>query len=274
MIIDGKALAEENMKRLQLERTTLPERLPLGVVMAKGDAAVDSFVRIKERVAGRLNVTLVREELGEGAATADAVAAVGRLASRCYGIIVQLPLPPAIDVERALASVPPFRDVDAINPLVPDEARLVQAPVAEAVAKIFEYANVRPHGKKAAVIGQGRLVGKPVAHLLKKLGAHVSVITEGSGSLSELSEADIIVSGAGKPGIIMPAFIKNGVVLIDAGTSEADGKIAGDANPSCADKASVFTPVPGGVGPVAVTMIFENLFTLAEGAARQPGLTH
>ena len=78
----------------------------------------------------------------------------------------------------------------------------------------------------------------------------------------ELRQADIIVSGAGEPGLIVPELIRDGAVLIDSGTSEQGGRIAGDADPACADKASVFTPVPGGVGPIAVAMIFKNLFVL------------
>ena len=264
MIIDGTAIAEEIVSNLARERGNFEGELKLGIVMAGGDRVIDSFVRIKERVAARLNVALVREELPSSAATADAVAAVVRLAQACSGIIVQLPLPETIDTERVLASVPPHRDVDAINPMVPDDARLVRAPVAGAVLEILNRANIDSRGKPAVVVGQGRLVGKPAAHLLEQLGAHVSVITPTSGSLDELLHADIIVSGVGKPNIIVPALIREGAVLIDAGTSEIGGKLAGDADPACAAKVSVFTPVPGGVGPIAVAMIFKNLFTLAK----------
>jgi len=264
MIVDGKALAENVLSILARERGLFPGELKLGVVMAKGDAVIGSFVRIKERVAEKLNVTLAREELPEDATTADAVLAVDRLARACSGVIVQLPLPKSIATEEVLAAIPPERDIDAINPKIEDDERPVRAPVAEAVAEILKRSNVDVRGKTAVVVGQGRLVGKPVAHLLHTLGARVSVITAGSGSLDELARADIIISGAGKPNIIMPALIKDGVVLIDAGTSEANGKVSGDADPSCAEKAAVFTPVPGGVGPIAVAMIFKNLFTLAK----------
>ena len=88
--------------------------------------------------------------------------------------------------------------------------------------------------------------------------------------MSDLHTADIIISGAGHPGMIRPEMIKDGVVLIDAGTSESGGKVVGDADPSCADKASVFTPVPGGVGPIAVAMIFKNLFELMQFQNKNP----
>ena len=94
-------------------------------------------------------------------------------------------------------------------------------------------------------------------------GADVTVLEKGD-SFDTLKDADIIVLGAGEPGLVKPEHIKDGVVLIDAGTSEVSGKVAGDADPACAEKASVFTPVPGGVGPIAVAMIFKNLSALAQ----------
>lgn len=99
--------------------------------------------------------------------------------------------------------------------------------------------------------------------MLAEMGARVTSIGRGD-SLDPLKEADIIVLGAGEPGLVRPGHIKDGVVLIDAGTSESSGKIAGDADPACADKAALFTPVPGGVGPVAVAMIFKNLLALTK----------
>jgi methylenetetrahydrofolate dehydrogenase (NADP+)/methenyltetrahydrofolate cyclohydrolase len=136
--------------------------------------------------------------------------------------------------------------------------------VAEAISEILVRVNFSAAGKKAVVVGAGRLVGAPAIELLKDIGAHVSVITHTEGSLDELKDADIVVLGAGEPGLVKPEMLKEGVVLIDAGTSESAGKLAGDASPECAEVASVFTPVPGGIGPIAVAMIFKNLFTLAK----------
>lgn len=140
---------------------------------------------------------------------------------------------------------------------------LLHAPVAEALREVLLRAGVEPRGKRAVVVGAGRLVGGPAAELLRELGADVSVVTEHDGSLHDLKNADIAVLGAGNPGMVTPEMLKEGVVLIDAGTSEQGGKVQGDASPECEQRASVFTPVPGGVGPIAVAMIFKNLFQLA-----------
>lgn len=252
MIVSGKEIAEGVYARL-------PKRpLKLGIIVGEKNPVIDSFVRIKERAAERLGVTLVREELPEDSNTHEAVAALLSLSEKVDGIIVQLPLPGRIDGETVLAAISGEKDVDGIS-LSPR----VRPPVAEAVKEILEYSNYDAAGKKAVVVGSGRLVGKPCARLLEALNASVTVLERGD-SLDVLKDADVVVLGAGEPGIVQPEHLKNGVVLIDAGTSETGGKVKGDADPACAEIAAVFTPVPGGVGPVAVAMIFKNLFELAK----------
>lgn len=252
MIVRGKEIAESVYARLPKRPRTL------GIIVGEKNPVIDSFVKIKERAAQRLGVTLVREELLEGANTHEAVAAVLSLSEKVDGIIVQLPLPNQIDVETVLAAIPGEKDVDGIS-LSP----CVRPPVAEAVKEILEHGQCEVAGKKAAVVGSGRLVGKPCARLLEELGASVTVLERGD-SLDALKDADIVVLGAGEQGIVQPEHLKGGVVLIDAGTSEMGGKVKGDADPACADVASIFTPVPGGVGPIAVAMIFKNLFDLTK----------
>ena len=238
MIIDGKKIAEEIIAGLG---ESLRGKC-LGLVAHSDDAATESFIKIKSRIAQRLGVDVVRGELPE-------------LIQSCDGIIVQLPHK---DAEALLVALPPEKDVDAVG-----QNPLVQPPVVEAISEIFVRSNVAARGKKAVIVGQGRLVGAPATQWLRALGAHVSVITSEGGSLEELHDADIVVLGVGQPGLVRPEMLKEGVVLIDAGTSEASGKLMGDADPACANVASVFTPVPGGIGPIAGAMIFKNLFTLA-----------
>ncbi len=263
MIIDGKKISEEIIEHLLQERASLPSVVRLGVLMGGEDAASASFVKIKERVASKLKVEVVRELVDAHSTTEQALDALARLVQTCAGVIVQMPLPPQINLAEVLAMLPADKDVDAIT----DTQTIVHAPVAEAVSEVFVRAQVSARGKIAVVVGAGKLVGAPVAELLKELGAKVLIITHNEGSLTSLKEADIVVLGAGEPGLIKPEMLKEGVVLIDAGTSEdrasAGRRIAGDASPDCAEVASVFTPVPGGIGPIAVAMIFKNLFALA-----------
>ena len=135
-------------------------------------------------------------------------------------------------------------------------------PVPAAMRYILSQNSFSIYGKKVVIVGKGRLVGKPAEVLFKQLGAEVVSL----GSKDNISEytraADVIILGVGKPGLLTPEMIKEGAVILDAGASEASGKVVGDADPRCADKASLFTPVPGGVGPIAVVEIFANLIAL------------
>lgn len=259
MIIDGKAIAESVYADLAIKREGMTHAIKLGIIVGTNDPVIESFIRIKTRAATRLEVEIVRTEIPPVAATtSDVVAALAQLADRVDGIIVQLPLPAQIDTDAVLAAIPSEKDVDGIS-----ASPIVRSPVAEAIAEILRREHVVVRGKQAVVVGAGRLVGQPCATLLKELGAQVTIINKGE-SLDVLKDADIVILGAGESGFVKPDMIKGGAVLIDAGTSEAGGKIAGDADPECANVVSVFTPVPGGVGPIAVAMIFRNLFTLVQ----------
>ena len=198
---------------------------------------------------------------------ADLVALLKRLAvdQLSAGIIIQLPLPSNLNTDELLALIPAAKDVDALTA----EAR-VMPPVVGAVAEILTKNKIDLKGKKAVVVGKGRLVGAPVASWLTQAGAEVTVADSATKNLTELLlTADIVVSGIGRPHFIKPSMLKVGVILIDAGTSETstDGgsKLAGDADPACAAKCTLFTPVPGGVGPLTVACLFQNLCSLIRG---------
>lgn len=264
MIVDGKAIAEDIYAELKPKFETLGRRVELGIIVVGENPVIESFVRMKGRAAERLGVKMVRASLPESATVQDIERVARTLVGETDAVIMQLPLPKQVDIETALASVPNEKDVDALNPTVPEEKRLVHAPVALAVVEILRRSDVAIAGARTVVVGEGRLVGKPAAWLLRSLGANVSIFSLDKGSITDLKDADIAVLGAGDPGFIKPEHIKQGVALIDAGTSELKKKIHGDADPACAEKAAVFTPVPGGVGPIAVALIFRNLLDLVQ----------
>ncbi len=265
MIVDGRAIAGEILAELRVRRAGLHRTVTLGMVVSPGNPIVESFVRIKARLASELDITLMREDIAEP--TTEAVMNAVRIFkydSSIDGMIVQLPMPDGIDMNAVLSEVPMEKDIDGINPFTREKERPVRAPVALAIQEILRRADIAPEGKRVVVVGAGRLVGLPSAALLRELGADVSMFTLNSGRIEDLKEADIVILGAGQPHFIKPEHLTEGVVLIDAGTSETAGVIQGDADPDCAHIASVFTPVPGGVGPIAVAMIFRNILDLAE----------
>ncbi len=266
MIIDGKAIAEDMYQALAKRRALFANEIKLGIVVVGHNPVIESFVGIKVRNAERLDVEMVRVDLPDTATQEEIIAALKDVAARSDAVIPQLPLPSGVDINAVLAAVPNEKDVDALNPSIAEGDRLVHAPVALAAVEILKRNNIKIEGARTVVVGAGRLVGKPSAWLLKSFGADVSMFTLEEGSIEDLKDADIVVSGAGNPGFIKPEHLKEGVALIDAGTSELKKKITGDADLACAEKAAVFTPVPGGVGPIAVAMIFRNLFDLLEKA--------
>lgn len=264
MIFDGKTFASRRREELLEERKALGD-VSLAVVMGEDDPVTSSFVRVKERNAKALNVRLVRYFIPEGAHT-EIVETLIHEASKESGMIVQLPLPKGVDVERVLAAIPSEKDVDALSPVAVQKLHSgdvsVLPPVAAAVRSIIEAEGIQVRGKRVAVVGKGRLVGAPCAELFRHLGGEVIFLDKSDDIATETMRADIIMLGAGSPGLLTPNMIKEGVVVFDAGTSESNGVVVGDADPALAEKASFFTPVPGGIGPIAVIEIFGNLFTL------------
>ena len=264
MIVDGKKIAQDIYTQLEKQAGSRPT---LVIVVVGDNPVIASFVRIKKKNAARLGVGVIEKLLPSSATTEDCVLAISECAATSNGIIVQLPLPNHIDTETVLAAIPHEQDVDGIYPISTlDRANAVFVsntipPVAAALDEIIHTYSIKVSGKSAVVVGAGRLVGKPCAALLVSRGAQITILSHGD-SLEKLKTADIIVLGAGSPGFVKPEMIKEGVVLIDAGTSEDGGKMLGDADSECASKCSLFTPVPGGIGPIAVAMIFKNLFAL------------
>jgi len=258
MIIDGKALAEQIKQELKID--VRGKDLRLAVVWVGEDPVSERYVARKKKMGLDIGVEVVVYEYPSLILETDLIEEIKKLAidEKINGIIVQLPLPLEINEQKILDLIPPEKDVDALG----QETRVL-SPTVGAIKEIFERNKVELAGKRAVVLGKGKLVGRPVAVWLTQAGANVSIIdSKTADPASLLKQADIIVSGVGKSDLLTPDKIKEGVVLIDAGTSESVGQIVGDANPACADKCSLFTPVPGGVGPLTVVMLFKNLVEL------------
>jgi methylenetetrahydrofolate dehydrogenase (NADP+) / methenyltetrahydrofolate cyclohydrolase len=264
MIADGKAIAESIYLDLAPKFDRLNKKAKLGLFVVGVNPVIEQFVGIKTRAALKLGIEVVRRDFAAESDMDTVLEEVRKLADETDSIIVQLPLPKHLDTNTVLSAIPPEKDVDALNPSIPDDKHPVFAPVALAVVEILQRCGVEIAGKRAVVVGAGRLVGAPSIVLLKRLGATVTKFTLQEGKIEDLKDADIVVLGTGNSGFVKPEHLKQGVALVDAGASESKGKVVGDADPACAEVASVFTPVPGGVGPVAVAMIFRNLFDLLE----------
>lgn len=260
MIADGRKIASDILAEV---REKVAGRAPVvRAITVQPSPATRSYLRIKQQRAEEGGMRLEVVALADDASEDDIIAAIA--APGADAVIVQLPIPDTLDLPRILNSIPVEKDADVLSDAAyarfdaGEEGALVP-PVAAGVWEILERTGVDVRGKKTVVVGRGQLVGKPCATLLARMGAQVDVVTRSTENAAELYRAaDIIVSGAGAAHIIKPEMVKDGVVLIDAGTSGAGGGVAGDIDPAAAGKASVFTPVPGGVGPVAVSCLFSN----------------
>lgn len=266
MIVDGRKLASDILAEV---KASVAPRVPVvRAITVQPGAATQSYLRIKMQKAEQGGMRMDVVPLPDEATEEDIITAIN--GPGADAVIVQLPIPERLDLERVLSAIPTEKDADVLS--AASYARFDEnvsgalvPPVAAGVWEILVRSGVDVTGKKTVVVGKGQLVGKPCGTLLERNGALVSYIrrsTDPDERARLFMEADIVVSGAGAAHIIKPDMVKEGVVLIDAGTSGSKGGVAGDIDPACAEKASIFTPVPGGVGPVAVSCLFKNVAAL------------
>ena len=265
MIVDGKAITKEIKEELKKRIARLPQPPTLDIFVMSDDFATSKFVAIKKKTAAEVGVPMREVILADETTTEELIAHIRD--SRADGMVVQLPLAPHIDLEAVLAAIPREKDPDVMSHesqkrfMEGDET--VLPPVTGALVAVLETHRVDPRGKRIAIVGNGKLVGQPAAVWFRNHGAEVTIVNRKTPDIGAVTRAsDIIVLGTGKPGILTPDMITERSVVLDAGTSETAGKLAGDADPACAQKAALFTPVPGGIGPITVAIIFRNLLAL------------
>lgn len=272
-LIDGNAIAEKIYQ-------TFPERLAklsytpiLADIIVGNDPVALSYVRIKNRTAKARGLDFKTEQLEDTATLEEIQQAIVQIQQEPHiaGLIVQLPLPAGIDQAVALAPLNPDMDVDCIGPKTSHLFYAGQAPwlppTAGGIWEILESLPVDFKKQKIAVVGQGELVGKPITYLLRQAGCTVTTATQADSSdlATFLKNADIIISGTGKGGLITGDLLKPGAIVVDAGTSESNGGIIGDVDKDSVNAvADWLSPVPGGVGPVTVAKLLDNVIAAAE----------
>lgn len=256
IIVDGKHIAKMLEIKLKEQFSQQPQKKVCFVLFGNDPASIQ-FINLKSRVAERLGVDVAIKKYPETISQEEAVHILGQIINESYdGIVIQLPLPKQLDSHTLLGDIPENKDIDGLG------KALHNAPVAQAVFEIFATHGIHLENKNVLVIGNGVLVGNPIHRELLRRGIKHEIIdkdTNKAVTLEKMQSADVIISGVGISGLIKPHMIKTGVVLIDAGTSEQSGEIVGDVDPACFKKASLATPVPGGVGPITVMKLFANL---------------
>ena len=267
MKIDGKKVAEEIIAWLKSKET--PQKI-LAAVLVGEDPTSISFVKQKEKAAGELGVDFriynLSPELGNDGLRREVV----RIAKQkpVGGVLVQLPLPGVINKHYILNAVPPAKDVDVLGERALgafyNNRNEVLPPAVETTREILEVQKVELEKSVVAVIGLGALVGRPISVWLTGKTKELHLLDEKSG-LGILKEADIVISGVGKGGLIKAEMLKSGAGVIDFGYYYTpDGKVLGDFDPAGADGVSFYTPTPGGTGPILVAKLIENFYTLCK----------
>ncbi len=269
-ILDGKQIAKDYRQGLQdeVEKLKAQGYTPkLSVILVGNDGASQSYVRSKKKAAEKIGMISEVIHLNEDTSEADVLKELERLNQddSVSGILVQVPLPKQVDEQKVLDAIDPAKDVDGFHPinigrLYLDEAKLIPCtPLG--VMELLKHADIDLEGKNAVVIGRSHIVGQPVAKLLIQLNATVTVLHSRSQNISEhLKQADVIVSAVGRPGMVTRDDVKAGAVVIDVGnTPDENGKLKGDVEyDEVKEIAGAITPVPGGVGPMTITMVLNN----------------
>lgn len=263
MIVDGKQIAAD-IAELVANTIKIEAIIPKMVVLTcDPNFETRKYLELKKKKAEALGVNIEVKELAPSSSTDDMLTAIKAAIDSADGIIVQLPLPKTIDTAEVLKAVPATHDVDAFS--YTGDIDQVLPPVVGAIEEIAIRHKVSFSGKTVVIFGSGRLVGAPAAIYARSKGAKVIVLTETNTQeerLKATASADIIILGAGKPNLLTPEMVKSGVVVFDAGASEDGGLLVGDASSEVAAKAGVFTPVPGGIGPITVALLYRNLLEL------------
>lgn len=271
-ILDGKKLSEKILEEVKKEVANLEGKTRLAIVLVGEDPVIKKFIEQKKKVAESVGINIRIYPFDEKITTNELRKKIAEIVheEKNSGVIIQLPLPSHINAQYILNSVTPEKDVDMLSAkslgnFIVGRSPIL-SPVAGAVKAFFEEYKIEYKNKHIVVAGAGSLVGRPVALWLFSEHASFSVINQDTPNPENfLREADIIISGIGKPKFITGEKVKEEVVVIDAGTSESEGKLVGDVDfGSVSKKASFITPVPGGVGPVTIALLLKNLVTLSQ----------
>ena len=272
-IIDGKLVAKtirEDLKNKISEAYDLfGKKFKLSVVIAGEDPASEIYVRNKSKACEEAGIISETIKLNANVSQEELELTVKNLVKdeSVDGILVQLPLPKGLDEKKVLKLIPPEKDVDGfsdnnIGRLTMFSEDALYACTPHGIMKLLEYYNVPLCGKHAVVVGRSNIVGKPMALMLLKKDCTVTICHSKTPNLAQYTKtADILVCAAGKKHLITADMVKDGVVVVDAGINRENGKIYGDVDfDEVNKKASLITPVPGGVGPMTITMLLYNTY--------------
>ena len=263
MILDGKALAASNEEKLKLEIEELKSKYnkvpKLATILVGDDPASVTYVRMKENACRRVGIESLHVDFNSDVSEEELLNKIRELNNDedIDGILLQHPISKHIDEGKCFDTISVLKDVDGVNSAsfgaFSNGKEAFKSATPLGIIKLIEYYNIETEGKHAVVVGRSAILGKPVSMLLLEKNATVTIAHSKTKNLVELlKQADIVVACVGKPEFIRKEWVKDGVVIIDAGYNKGN---IGDVEKAAYEKASAYTPVPGGVGPMTINML-------------------
>jgi len=262
---DGKKIRDGILADLKTKFAVLSSKPTLAVIWIGDDKVSARYIEQKRRAAELLGVHFDIFKFSDEVAASVVAEKIKELneSTEITGIMIQLPIPKNLDQQELITTILSEKDVDALR-FCSEITCTFRPPVILAIMEALKASGIDHRGKKVAIIGKGFLVGSPLSRHLQG-DTDLRVADDQTPNLSTITiDADIVISATGHAGLIRPDMIKNGAVLIDAGTAELGGKLVGDIDPRCYKKSAFYTPVPGGIGPMTVAVLFKNLFSAAK----------
>ena len=262
MILYGKPIADKIYKSLESKLRDLKEQniiSTMAVILIGEDPVSLVSIKLKEEIAERLGIEFKLFHLLGISSENQVINLVSDLNKNkfIHGIVVQLPLPDGLDQEKILQSISPQKDIDGLN-------SEILPPTAAAILEILEFYNINYKHLKIVIVGRGRLVGGPLEKMLTAQGVEPLVCDSKTNNLKiETLRADILILATGTPDLIKADMVRDDTIVIDAGTTESNGKMTGDVSEEVYGKVETYSPVPGGVGPVTVACLMRNLIEAA-----------
>lgn len=265
-IIDGKKIADrirQNLKR-KINRSKI--KPGLAAILVGADPASEIYVGLKEKASAEVGIYFEKYVFPKVTKQATIVRKIKALNQdkKIHAILVQLPLPAHLNENRIIATINPQKDADGFHPknlelFFKDKAE-IDPGLLVGIVKLLESTKKPLKKKRAHILAKSPIFVKPLKKLLQEKGLKVF----SSKVIKDTKKADILIVALGKSHIVQPKHVKRGVVIIDVGFNRIKGKIRGDVAPQVKKKASFYTPVPGGVGPMTVAMLLENTYRLAQ----------
>jgi methylenetetrahydrofolate dehydrogenase (NADP+)/methenyltetrahydrofolate cyclohydrolase len=264
-LMDGKALAARIRVEVARDVEELGGGLGLATVLVGDDPASHIYIASKHKAATEAGMAARDVRLPADISERDVLAQVANLNAddSVDGILVQLPLPDHVDEATVIRAIAPMKDVDGLHPfnageLFLDRPTLAPATPSGVLELLTEY-RIPLAGARAVVIGRSALVGKPVAMMLLRQNATVTMCHSRTVDLPRHTlDADVLVAAVGRPAVVTAGMVKQGAAVVDVGINRADAGIVGDVDPDVAERAAFITPVPGGVGPMTIAMLLRN----------------